>query len=698
MKILLIIVLGFVLGIDFLAAQEKQQVICGTDYRSALMAEKYPQLAAEREKKEQLIYEMSQAREEGQMDEAGGSGASRIVPVVFHIIHQYGPENLSKQTILDAVEQLNLDWQKDNPDLSQARTVFQAVAADMDVEFRLARKDPTGNCTEGIVRVESPHTNRGEDVAIKNLSRWDTRKYLNIWVVRDIASIDGFTTAGYAFFPGAVSNALDGIVIDADFMGAGERTLTHEVGHYMNLYHPFQGGCGGSNCNLSGDRVCDTPPTAQQNFGCDKSTNSCSNDSPDQPDMLENFMDYSSCDVMFTTGQKVRVDDAFTVYRSQLISQSNLVATGTDQLYPSLNCKPIADFHSEVQVVCQGESIQFEDLSYNGSVTNYLWNFSGGSPSTSSSANPEITYNTPGLYNVSLTATNSAGSGTTEKKLFVNVLADVSSTKAPYSESFENQNFAATGWSFETDHSTIEWTRSDNASFSGNYSLYLNNRSISSSDGIYSATMPPVDLGAMLTAELEFKVAYAQRSSSSTDQLRIYVSQNCGKTFSPRFVRSASTLETAGGQFINSNFVPSQSQWQTLSLSLGNYLDVRNLVIRFDFISGGGNNIYIDDIQISGAVGIEDQMAGNRMISFYPNPFSSAVNMELNTTDAREVSFTVLDAVGRELTTIDLQQLTGKQEISFSPSELNIKYPGMYFVRGRIDDAPFAYKLTYLNP
>ena len=83
----------------------------------------------------------------------------RVIPVVFHIIHTYGVENISKAQVLDAIEKLNIDYNKQNGDTVNTYDLFKSRAANCNIEFRLAHIDPDGNCTDGIVRHYTPETN-----------------------------------------------------------------------------------------------------------------------------------------------------------------------------------------------------------------------------------------------------------------------------------------------------------------------------------------------------------------------------------------------------------------------------------------------------------------------------------------------------------------------------------------------------------
>lgn len=274
-------------------------------------------------------------------------GAILVIPVVFHIIHQNGTENISQGQIMDQIRILNEDYRKKTG--TNGGTSTDPLAIDMEVEFRLAQYDPNGKKHDGIIRINST-LGVNADNGVKSLSYWPCDRYLNIWVVSSINnSISGQTGTilGYAQFPTqkATQPLTDGIVVRADQIGVigsgmtnqAGRTLTHEIGHWLGLYHPFQNGCVGgtsSNCASQGDQVCDTPPVASASFGC-TAANTCHNDLPDLSDLIKNYMDYAdgTCMNMFTSGQKARVygmSFSGPGYRSNAASVSNLNSTGID--------------------------------------------------------------------------------------------------------------------------------------------------------------------------------------------------------------------------------------------------------------------------------------------------------------------------------------------------------------------------------
>ncbi|MCB0789477.1 MAG: hypothetical protein KDB75_09250, partial [Flavobacteriales bacterium] len=235
-------------------------------------------------------------------------GGQYVIPVVFHIIHNNGPENISNEQVIDAVRVLNDDFNKLNADWDNVNAAFLGLVADVGVQFRLATKDPFGNCTNGITRTVSTLTYQG-DQDMKDLVQWPRNKYLNVWVA---ASADG--AAGYTFRPNAVSQSWaaswDGIVLLHNYTGSigtsapsRSRTLTHEVGHWINLAHTWgnsnEPGLT-SNCN-GDDNVSDTPNTIGWT-SCSLNGSTCGS-----LDNVENYMEYSYCSKMFTEGQKQRM-------------------------------------------------------------------------------------------------------------------------------------------------------------------------------------------------------------------------------------------------------------------------------------------------------------------------------------------------------------------------------------------------------
>ncbi len=241
---------------------------------------------------------------------SGQTGDTIItIPVVVHLVYATAQQNLSDQQVQSQLAILNEDFRRLNADAAQTRAIFQGVAADCEIEFCLASRDPQGNPTTGITRTPtgvSVFSQQGDPVKFSSSggkNAWPRDAYLNIWVCNL-----GSGLLGYAQFPGGAA-ATDGVVVRYDAFGrVGTlapgttlgRTTTHEVGHWLNLRHIW-----GDNQPFCGnDLVADTPAADGPHYGCQLGVSSCGG-----LNMSENYMDYTqdSCMNLFTQGQKARM-------------------------------------------------------------------------------------------------------------------------------------------------------------------------------------------------------------------------------------------------------------------------------------------------------------------------------------------------------------------------------------------------------
>ncbi len=261
-----------------------------------------------------------------------------IIPVVFHILyHANKPEENVVNYIASQMDRLNADFRKANSDIGQVPLIWQGLAADMKFEFKLACIDPNGNLTDGINEVVTTNPNPFCFTGTLNMlcpdaqlsssygaDAWPTDKYLNIWVC-DMESGGGVAmlpqnrfgtgTYGSNTYP---SSLFDGIILDYTVVGENSndpyygkgRVLTHEVGHWLGLFHTYQG-----ICTNNGDEVNDTPPQSSPTIGCTAFPFTdvlCSSNYPGI--MFMNYMDQTQddCKYFFTTGQKDRARSYFS--------------------------------------------------------------------------------------------------------------------------------------------------------------------------------------------------------------------------------------------------------------------------------------------------------------------------------------------------------------------------------------------------
>lgn len=659
-----------------------QNAHCGFDRHLEKMIEQDPSALQTVSALEQRTEEIKRGREEFGAERGGGP---RIIPTVFHVIHVGGAENISYAQIEDQMRILNEDYRRLNADTTNTRDVFKPVASDVNVEFRLAKLDPQGNCTDGVVRVWSPKTfNASDDNGVKALSYWNSSKYFNVWVVATIDNEgEAGTILGYAQFPGIGSAQTDGVVVRADFVGnigtgAGNgsrgRTLTHEAGHWLGLFHTFQGGCTGG---FFGEGIDDTPPQAEATpSNCPQNANTCNNDNPDLPDQVENYMDYSNgaCQNMFTLGQTDRMDAVLTSSRTQVWSANNLTATGVNDPDPS-DCKPYAQFYASKTTVCTGQNISFTDASFNGEVTTRSWSFSGATPSTSSSANPTVVYDAPGLYSVTLTVSNSQGSDSETLTDYVRVLPASAEITSYFS--FEGFEETEEDYIVFSDGLGNTWEET-NTAFTDSRSIKLNNFSGNPAGSEDEFLLPSVDMTNMTDPKLYFRLAYRERTDRS-DNLRVYASRDCGNNWSLRYNKSGAALATVSGTAASAYTPSSNSDWELIEVSMSQFASDEHVLVKFRGTSAEGNNIYIDDIQISGPLGVEDENAGFGM-ALSPNPMNESSILTLNVDHTDSYDIRLVDVTGRVVSTVHTGTLTVGQH-RFVIDAASIPSSGIYLLQ-----------------
>ena len=620
------------------------------------------------------------------------------IPVVFHILHTYGTENISDEQVQDAVNILTRDYNKQNADTANIVSAFQGIAANCGVVFKLARLDPNGNCTNGIDRIYSPLTNIGDDAAKLNL--WPRNKYLNVWVVKSISS----GAAGYSMYPSSVQGnggaQVDGIMILSTYVGsigtgsAGRsRALTHEVGHWLNLAHLWgNSNTPGvtSNCSLT-DNVSDTPSTIGWT-SCNLTGASCGS----AVDNVQNYMEYSYCSNMFTNGQKTRLLAALTsttASRSSLWASTNLTATGVNT---NTTCAPVADFYAESPQVCANGIVNFFDDTNLAAATSWTWTFPGGTPATATTQNPTIQYPTAGTYAVTLTVANANGTNTVTKNAYVIVSPAAADITVPdFTESFESLTVnAASNWSINNLDGGNTWAITSAAGYTGSKSMKLTN--VSNTPGsIDEFITPSMDLTQFVNPRLYYRIAYASLTGTAgvdyqANAMQILSSVDCGKTWGVRRAYTESTLSTTTAQ--NSAFTPtSQSQWRQDNINLSLFANYSNIQFKFRFVAGEGNNIYIDDINMDHTTALTELESLKNNFRIFPNPSDNDARVYFTTESKANVSVKVIDLLGKEVYTSNLGSLNeGNHNLILNKEVLRAS--GIYFVQLTINNLQLSKK------
>lgn len=373
---------------------------------------------------------------------------SYTIPVVFHIVHPTGQaygtgNNISYQQILSQLNALNAAFAKNYP--AYNGQTHKSYSQNTDIQFCLASiampssvsfYNGPGGVEKGVMRyADNTLTNHqmsnSDAAALAGLTHptgnhFPYDKYLNIWVVSSIGGSSSGIVMGYAPLPLMGSYPLDGVIMRSDVIGDNStgnnfalgyaltqgKVLVHEVGHYLNLMHIFEGGCAGANaagsatdpCDLNGDMVCDIEPSTTQNINCNAPVpNTCSATyatGTTANDMIEDYMSYADDDCMntFTQGQKLRMHATLNAFRSGLWQTANLAATGVIGAGGCSNATLYIDIVKPSTNYCTNAALALSNPTVGNTSTSWQWTLTGGTPSSATTSSVSVTYTAPGLY------------------------------------------------------------------------------------------------------------------------------------------------------------------------------------------------------------------------------------------------------------------------------------------------------------
>ena len=306
---------------------------CGTSGYSQLQEELHPGLAEQRQQLEKevqrILNNTSSLNSKTQL--------ANTIPVVVHVVYYNAQDSLSFSRIQSNITQLNVDYNRLNFDTVLTPNPFRPIAGRMGIQFVLANRDPNQQQTNGVTYTKTNINGFGLDDKMKFTAQggkdiWDRTQYLNIWVCKLNNSLLGYATQPD---PSPSSDSIDGIVIDYQYFGGpgtgasapynSGRTLTHEVGHFLGLYHIW----GDTNCG--DDFVNDTPTSTAEHYGCPSYPQpDCSSSSAGA--MYMNYMDYTDdqCMNIFTNGQVARMNSFMaTAPRAALYNSPGITNIGT---------------------------------------------------------------------------------------------------------------------------------------------------------------------------------------------------------------------------------------------------------------------------------------------------------------------------------------------------------------------------------
>jgi len=379
---------------------------------------------------------------------------------------------------------------------------------------------------------------------------------------------------------------------------------------------------------------------------------------------IQNYMEYSYCSNMFTLDQSdlMRYSLLSNVAdRSNLITLANHKATGIDVTKTS-PCAPIADFKSSKNSICLNSTVQFTDVSWNAPVQSRTWTFEGGVPATSSDSIVSVSFATSGYKKIKLFVQNSTGSNELIREDYLYVSDPWADFTGPASNSLDDDkrfwfltenpenNFAkfqvvnGKGYNNTNCFKLNNYKNVTNAiSYSDDW--YYNSRLGGTKDALIT---PSFDLSHTTNITFSFKYAYATNGTvlntvyqadgktvkypaDITEEVNIWVSKDCGATWGSKKTISKAALLTAGFAG-NSDFSPNGiNQWKTYSTTYNSSSLDKSTRFKIEFVASDvANNFYIDDINVSGTLGLVPNEINDLDFVIYPNPLSSQQSLNIS--------------------------------------------------------------------
>lgn len=650
--------------------------------------------------------------EQKKLMKAAGEDIEIIIPVVFHVVYYSQSQNISDIRLNEQIEILNKDFNALNSDLINVPSPFQSSIGKISVKFVLANRDPQGRITSGITRTKTTKTTsftlEREDVksaSTGGVSAWDTKSYLNIWVCNL-----GGNLLGYASFPYEAGTREDGVVLNYRYVGVTGaispynfgRTATHEVGHYLNLFHIW----GDANDCTADDGVTDTPKQYTYSSGIPTfpSMDQCTKEYPGN--MFMNFMDYSF-DItllMFTRQQADRMMATLSGPRASLLSSKGYIPPKDFDLSTYI-------IESPQNIVCDNiiePALNIVSLG-NEKITsfNVSMQIDGGAVITKTwtgqlnlydilpvSFDPVELDNGSHIITFSVRQPNGRDDDDLTNDLISKVFnVGVNSVSLPLTEDFESLTIANKGFTIVNPDNALTWTRSSlKAAKSGSYSIFMNNNEYDPDKfGVDYGEKDDIELPFLdFTDEEEiamsFELAAAQytavtQASNNWDTLQVLVSLDCGSTYEIVYNKYAGTLITVPSA-IRTFFTPTSAQWRTDYVDLSKFAGYNNVKVVIRNISHFENNIYIDDLNVyKGKVVSAREYVLDRDIDLYPNPGKGLVTIKVNDPAVRLKQVAWINTLGQTIMEEQANTYSGTLQFNLSANP-----KGMYIVRLLFED------------
>jgi PKD repeat protein len=689
-----------------IANAQAQGFGCTAGEQSQKQYDKHPELLVAKNQLDAFTKQYIQQHRATANGQRTSNDSTYVIPVVFHIEHDAGVENISDATIYTEMSHWNEYMQARNySDLATTDTPFVPLIGNSNIEFRLAQIDPFGHPTNGIERIYTQSTYLGSNNT--KLDPWPREKYLNVWLTKGIdRDVTFYGTLAYSMYPSSVAtyvnnDIIDGILAKYFVVGANDQfsrpTMAHECGHWMNLAHVW------GNTNQPGvacgdDDVDDTPITKGNQNVCPHYLKSCDSTIVEN---VQNIMNYAECHFMFTKGQVERMHAALNSPvsgRNNIWSNSNKIATGVvDSLtYPNPNslAVPVADFAVNNRFVCTNTTVKFTDVSWNAEITSRNWTFPTGTnlvgTSTTTDVSPQVQFDSPGWKEVTLEVGNN--NGTNQKVKSMVYVAPDGAVSAPYFEGFEDPSSANNWQSQNYDNNNTSFQRYTGAGHYSTNSFKLNMYNAGYDGDRDDLVSPIFDLSSVdpgqntVSFDYSFATYDANHMSDSIATISVYASKDCGVTWTRLYYNLGGYNLYNAGTVGTGPFVPGQQDefWQNIVVNIpSTFAGNQSVAFKWSVTSAkAANHFYIDNINIGGSVAGINTVRANTVgsMNIIPNPTQGAAVLALNITNASaNTTAKMYDLEGREIMTIfSGQTQAGQKNVSFDTENVA---SGIYIIK-----------------
>ncbi len=593
----------------------------------------------------------------------GGSSVLYTIPVIIHVVHNYGPELLPDSVYVKLIDTITTYFLKRNADTANIIDKYKPIAASTQIAFKLATIAPDGSPTKGIEHIFSYLTYNNYEQA--KVNQWPQERYLNLWVVGNISGGYGciaYSPAFAAYYP-----YYDGLMLAYyPYTLPTPSRYERHFAIYLNLPFPC-----GSSC-IDADGIPDTPPCAGGYVSCGAVYDTICDTQNNQNIMINNDV----CALMFTYGQGLYMQYILQIdigNRDSLVTPHNYTVTGMGNPVPDL--PPVADFNITnsanqlCRFFCQGQPTVFRNYSWNDTITGVAWTFSNDATTATSIANSVSNkFHEPGWVTVSLAATgNNTGTTmlTNDHALYI---ADSIPTPATgYVQEFGDSTAMANWPMFNYYSNNFQWQQGNAGYYDNSCLMYAGydarpfpvNMSGGPEGDFDDVFTPGFDLsgfsGPCFLNFMSSGATLTPKAKFMNDSLEISYSVNDASSFVTLKTLSKDQLLNKGT--VAGPYTPSgASDWGAHSISLPPAARKAYTIFRFRYHPGAdstgmstGNNFYLDHFNFnSNPESLANMVANGQHVALYPNPTQGSALV------------TIRDNMPGQVATVIVTDVTGK--------------------------------------